>query len=65
MGKLTTGQVAELLQVSSQTVLRLIRSGELKAERLTATGQFRILRDELEKYAEAHDLTLLPDQNEK
>ncbi len=65
MKKLTTGQVADLLQVSSQTVLRLIRSGELKAERLTATGKFRVFYDELEKYAEAHNLTLLPDQEQK
>jgi len=65
MKKLTTGQVAELLQVSSQTVWRLIRSGELRAERLTHTSQFRVLRDELEKYAEAHNLTLLPDQEKK
>lgn len=65
MKKLTTGQVAELLQVSSQTVLRLIRSGELTAERLTATGQYRVRRDELDKYAEAHKLTLLPDQEQE
>lgn len=65
MIKLTTGQVARLLQVSSQTVLRLIRSGELRGERLTATGQYRITKDELARYAQDRSLTLLPDQDEK
>lgn len=65
MSKLTTGQAAKWLQVSSQTVLRLIWLGEIKAERLTSSGQYRILEDELDQYAKRHGLTLLPDRSSK
>ena len=65
MIKLTTGQVAKRLQVSSQTVLRLIRAGEISAERLTNSGQYRILGDELARYAASHNLTLLPEPEPK
>lgn len=65
MQKLSTGQVAKLLQVSSKSVLRLIYDGKLRAERLTEAGQYRILRDDLEKFAAERNLTLLPDQEQK
>lgn len=61
MAKMTTGQVAQRLQVSSQTVLRLIRAGVLKAERLTESGQYRILEADLLDYVNRHEVTLLPE----
>jgi excisionase family DNA binding protein len=65
MTKMTTGQVADRLQVSSQTVLRLIRAGEIKAERLTGVGKYRILEADLLDYAAKHNVTLLPEAQPK
>ncbi len=62
MRKLTTGQAAERLQFSKQTVLRLIRAGELRAERIQPGAQYRILEDDLTEYAERRGVTLSPDQ---
>jgi excisionase family DNA binding protein len=61
MRVLTTGQAAQQLQVTSETVRRLIELGELKASRLTATGQYRILESDLREYASRRDLVLMPD----
>jgi excisionase family DNA binding protein len=50
---LTTRQVAEILAVSPETVLRRIRSGELPAIRL-ASNALRVREDEFEAYLERH-----------
>ncbi|MCE7982555.1 MAG: helix-turn-helix domain-containing protein [Caldilinea sp. CFX5] len=65
MNKLTTGQAAKRLQYSIKTVERLIKSGKLKAERLTPNGQNRILENDLVEYAEANGITLLPQDTEE
>lgn len=63
MKTLTTRQVAERLQASRDTVERLIRNGELYAERLTPRGRFRISEDSLLAYAKRQRLTLQPPQS--
>ena len=64
MKKLTTGQVAEALQISADTVMRLTESGELPCERLTPKSPRRILLNHLIEYAERNKLTLiLPEQS--
>lgn len=45
---LTPAEVAELLRVSSMTVYRLIKSGELRAARIGKS--FRILEDDVDSY---------------
>jgi excisionase family DNA binding protein len=50
---LTTRQVAEVLAVSPETVLRRIRSGHLPAVRI-ASNALRIREVELEAYLERH-----------
>ena len=60
MRVLTTGQAAQQLQVTSETVRRLIELGERKASRLTATGRYRILESDLRAYANRRDLVLMP-----
>ncbi|MBW3576840.1 MAG: helix-turn-helix domain-containing protein [Actinobacteria bacterium] len=45
---LTVAEVADLLRVSTMTVYRLIRSGELPAVRVGRN--YRVRRDELETY---------------
>ena len=60
-----TGQAAERLQFSKQTVLRLIRAGELRAERIQPGAQYRILEDDLTEYAERRGVTLSPDQEKQ
>ena len=45
--------VAELLDVSSETVLRRIRAGQLPAIRI-ATNALRIREDELDDWLEQH-----------
>lgn len=62
MKVLTTGQTAKALQVSIDTVLRLIRSGELKAERLTNTSRYRIKEADLIAYAESRNVELRPQE---
>lgn len=60
MRVLTTGQTAKALQVSIDTVIRLIKSGDIKAERLTPTSQYRIKEADLIEYAEERKIDLLP-----
>lgn len=50
---LTLADAAEVLSISSRQVLALIRSGELPAIRVGASGQWRIERTVLESYIEA------------
>jgi excisionase family DNA binding protein len=56
---LTTRQVAQMLQTSSDMVERLIRQGQIKAERLTPRGRYRIKEDSVKEYARQQGLTLL------
>ncbi|MCL4863536.1 MAG: helix-turn-helix domain-containing protein [Caldilineaceae bacterium] len=55
---LTTGQTAKALRTSVDTVRRLIRLGELKAEKLTAGSRHRIREDALREYAQRQRVTL-------
>lgn len=48
---LTAGEVAEAMRVSTMTVYRLIRSGELGAIRVGR--RFRIRRSDLDRYLDA------------
>lgn len=65
MKKLSTRQVAEALQTSRDTVVRLIESGDLPCERLTPTSPRRILEKDLVEYARRNKLTLiLPQQTQ-
>lgn len=62
---LTTKQVAAMLQASSDTVELLIKRGELKAERLTPRGRYRIVRQSLVDYADRNRIALKqPQPNE-
>lgn len=47
---LTVVEVAEHLKLHPKTVRRLIRDGYLPAIRVSRRGDFRISRDDLEKY---------------
>ena len=62
MQKLSTSQVARALQISRDTVVRLIESGELPSERLTPTSPRRVLEKDLLEYASKHKLTLISPQ---
>ena len=62
MNTLTAREVAERLQASRDTVERLIKRGELYAERLTPRGRFRISEESLLDYAKRQRLTLQPPQ---
>jgi excisionase family DNA binding protein len=55
---LTTREVAELLQTSSDMVERLIKMGELHAERLTPRGRYRISAESVYAYAKRQKITL-------
>ncbi len=59
MTVLSTGEAAKRLQTSHDTVLRLIRSGELSANRLTESGHWRIRQEDLEEYAKQRGISLL------
>ncbi|MGH9274975.1 MAG: helix-turn-helix domain-containing protein [Acidimicrobiales bacterium] len=48
---LTPAEVAELLRVSSMTVYRLIKSGELRAARIGKS--YRISEDDIDTYLQA------------
>jgi len=63
MQVLSTWDAAEKLQVSPDTVLRLIRSRELPASRIGKRGHWRIRREDLEKFAQERGVELL--QSEK
>lgn len=65
MKTLTTRQVAEMLQTSGDTVERLIKSGELQAERLTQRGRYRIIVQSLTDYARRQNITLKLPQPEQ
>lgn len=62
MKVLSTGQAADMLQTSHDTVLRLIQSGTLPATRLSARGRWRIRQNDLIEYANQHGLDLLMDE---
>lgn len=53
MKLLTLQEVAEALKVSSKTVRRLIKRGELPGYRLGERGQLRVDERELELYVES------------
>jgi excisionase family DNA binding protein len=55
---LTTKQVAALLQTSGDTVELLIKRGELKAERLTPRGRYRIIKKSVIEYADRNQIAL-------
>ena len=57
MRKLTTGQAAEALQYSVDTVVRACESGELKCE-ISPGGHRRILVDDLIAYAQRRGYAL-------
>jgi excisionase family DNA binding protein len=59
---LTTREVADQLQTSCDTVERLIRLGELEAERLTPRGRFRIRPASLQAYVKRYQITLKDSQ---
>jgi len=48
---LTPAEVAELLRVSSMTVYRLIKSGELPAAKISSS--FRLREDDVDAYLES------------
>ncbi len=58
----TTRWVAQELQTSADTVERLIRLGELMAERLTPRGRYRISKSSVIDYAERHSIVLKSSQ---
>lgn len=59
MDTITTGEAATILGVSSQTVRRIIAAGEIKAIQIAvADGWYRILRDDLQRYAETRGIEL-------
>lgn len=64
MKTLTTKMVAELLQASDDTVLRLIQLGEIQAERLTPRGRYRVIEDSLIEYTKRHNITLKQPQQD-
>lgn len=55
---LTVAEVAQALQVSEDTVLRLLHSGVLHGERLTPRSPWRIHRKEFLRYAATNGVTV-------
>ena len=51
-------EIAERCQVSTRTVMRAIRSGQLRASRLGARGAYRVRPEDLEAWIVA--TTVLP-----
>ena len=49
---LTTGQVAEILQISVPTVVRLCRRGELRHIKVAGGRQYRVPTEALTEYVE-------------
>ena len=47
---LQLAEVAEVLNISAAQAYALVRSGELPAIKIGGRGQWRVERDELEKY---------------
>jgi excisionase family DNA binding protein len=62
MRVLSTTEVAQELQVSRDTVVRLIVIGELPSERLSVTGHRRVREDDLVEYAKRKGIKLLSEQ---
>ena len=60
----TTNWVASELQTSADTVKRLIRSGDLKAERLTPRGRYRVIKQSVIDYANKHGIVLKSSQSQ-
>jgi len=59
MDRLTTSQVAALLQVSAETIRNYIDAGKIPSERLPEDGSWRrIRRDDLVKFATDNGLFL-------
>ena len=54
---LTAGDVAELCQVSAKTVMRAIRSGDLRAARLGKRGAFRIAPEDVDAWLDSNSIT--------
>lgn len=65
MKKLSTGEAGRRLQVSPDTILLMIKSKELPAERLRPNGHYKILENDLQEYAKQHNVTLLPAEEPK
>lgn len=61
MQVVSTGQAARRLQVSTDTVLLLIKTGQIKAERISEKAHWRIRQDELQRFADDRGITLLPE----
>ncbi len=59
---LTVREVADTMRVSTMTVYRLIKSGDLRALRVGA--HFRIRRVDLDAFLEAHTTEALPSDAE-
>ena len=55
---MTVREVAETMRVSTMTVYRLIKSGDLRALRVGA--HFRIRRSDLNSFLDAHTTEALP-----
>lgn len=64
MESMTTQQVADALGTSIDTVIRMIKGGQLKASRLRPGSPYRIRVDSLAEYANQNsiDLKLTPTQ---
>ncbi len=58
---MTTGEIADVLQVTIPTVKRWIRDGHLKAFR-TAGRHYRVTADELERFKAAHGIPTVGDE---
>jgi len=54
---LTTAEVADLLRLSRDSVQKLVAEGVLHPIRLTAKGNFRFRRDEIDALIGPRDLT--------
>jgi excisionase family DNA binding protein len=55
---LTLSDVAEVLNISASQTYALVRTGELTAIKIGGRGQWRVERDQLEKYiARMYDQT--------
>jgi excisionase family DNA binding protein len=65
MQTITTKSAAEMLQTSVDTVVRLIRDGELIAERLRPRSPYRISEDSLADYAKRKSVALKQPQPEE
>lgn len=64
MKMLTTNQVAAALNTSPDTVLRLIKLGELRSEQFLRGSPHRIPEAALLAFAERKQLTLYLEQND-